>query len=214
MVFYANTSCFYFIAIDVMQKNCEYCGSTFTFQRNTRKYCSDNCKQMAYFTRNGFTLANNSAIISATRSTRCASPIVTVKDVKYSSLNDLKNGKNQNDNTVNKRELEKVMEYAKCLLRNLLHLSEHQHVERDTFLEFTATWSQFVRWRSFKRAELQFLHYSLMLELETKLNALAKTHKLSDLIEISLSQELRYQLNDSLDEMRCSSNIKFNEIRF
>lgn len=106
------------------------------------------------------------------------------------------------------------MECSKCLIRNLLHLSGHQHIERDTFLEFTATWSQFVQWRSFKRAESRFPYYSLMLELEAKLNTLAKTHRQSDLIEISLSQELNDQLNDSLDEMEYSRNIKFNEIRF
>jgi hypothetical protein len=170
---------------------------------------------MAYFSRNGFTHAHQSVTKSVSGSS-CANvkESVTVKDVKYSTHNGLKNDKNYDNNTVNERELEKVMEYAKCLIRNLLHLSGHHHVERDTFFEFTATWSQFVRWRSFKRSELQFPHHSLMLELETKLNTLAKAHRLSDLIEINLSQELSDQLNDSLDEMLYSRNIKFNEIRF
>jgi hypothetical protein len=215
MVFYANTFCFYFIAIAVMQKNCEYCGSLFTFQRNTRKYCSDNCKQMAYFSRNGFTPANGSVTKSVSTGFRGhANKFVTVKDVKHSLHNCLKNDKNHESNTANERELERIMEYAKCLIQNLLHLSGHQHVERDTFLELSATWSQFVRWRFFKRTELQFSHYSLMLELETKLNTLAKAHRQSDLIEISFSQELSDQLNDIVDEMEYIRNIKFNEIRF
>lgn len=201
-----------------MQKNCAYCGSPFSFQRNTRKYYSDNCKQMAYFSRNGFIPAHKAITKSVSTGSQAPAKesviVKDVKDVKYAMLNGLKNDKNHEDSTINEHELEKVMEYAKCLIRNLLHLSGHQHIERDTLLEFTATWSQFIHWRYFKRAELQFPHYSLMLEMEAKLMALAKAHKESDLIEISLSQELNNQLNDSLDEMEYSRNIKFNEIRF
>jgi hypothetical protein len=170
---------------------------------------------MAYFSRNGFIpvhKSNTKSVGTGSRSNTEES--VTVKDVKYATLNGLKNVKNRGDNTLNERELEKVMEYAKCLIRNLPHLSGHQYIERDPFLEFTATWSQLVRWRSFKRTELRFPHYSLMLGLEGKLNALARAHRQSDLIEFCLSQELSDQLNDSLDEMGYFRNIKFNEIRF
>lgn len=198
-----------------MQKNCAYCGNPFSFQRNTRKYCSDNCKQMAYFSRNGFIPAHESLAKSVSTSSRTnAEESVTVKDVKYSTHSGHKNDKNRVEIAVNERELEKVMEYAKCLIRCLLHLSEYQRIERDTFLEFTATWSQFVRWHSFKRAELRFPHYSFMLGLEAKLNTLATAHKQSDLIEISLSQELSNQLIDSMNELKCFRSIKFKEIRF
>ncbi len=170
---------------------------------------------MAYFSRNGFTPAHRSITKSVSKSYHAnAEESFTVKDVKYASLNGIENDKNHEEFTVNERELEKVKEYAKCLIRNLLHLTDHQHVERDTLLELTATWSQFVRWRSFKRTESQFLHHSLMLELEGKLNALVKACMQSDLIEISLSSELNDQLNDSLDEMKFFKNIKFDEIRF
>lgn len=36
-----------------MQKDCEYCRKRFDGRRSNRKYCSDNCKQMAYYRRNG-----------------------------------------------------------------------------------------------------------------------------------------------------------------
>lgn len=170
---------------------------------------------MAYFSRNGFIPAHGAITKSvSTGSQAPAEESVIVKDVKYAMLNGLKNDKNYEDRTISERELEKVMEYAKCLIRNLLHLSGHQHIERDVLLEFTATWSQFIRWRYFKRAELQFPPHSLMLEMEAKLMALARAHKESDLIEISLSQNLSDQLNDCLDEMKYFRNIKFNEIRF
>lgn len=170
---------------------------------------------MAYFSRNGFIPAHGAIAKSVSTGTQIPTEkSVIVKDVKYAMPNGLKNSKNHEDSTIDEREVEKVMEYAKCLIRNLLHLSGHQYIERDTLLEFTATWSQLIHWRSFKRAELQFPHYSLMFEMEAKLMALVKAHKESDLIEISLSQELNNQLNDSLDEMEYSKNIEFNEIRF
>ena len=43
-----------------MEKDCLYCGTHFTAQRASKKYCSDNCKQMAYFKRNGLVLSGGS----------------------------------------------------------------------------------------------------------------------------------------------------------
>ncbi len=61
------------------QRACEYCGDLFTFIRATKKYCSDNCKQMAYFTRNGLVPVHE---LGSDRPRP-----VTVKDVKYGSPN-------------------------------------------------------------------------------------------------------------------------------
>jgi hypothetical protein len=40
-------------------KHCEHCGNGFTSKRNTKKYCTDNCKQMAYLKRNGLLLSGH-----------------------------------------------------------------------------------------------------------------------------------------------------------
>jgi|GEM_PF-5710403 len=63
-------------------KECEYCGKTFTSQRSSRKYCSDNCKQMAYYKRNGLVLANISGYDSHSLLEK---EYRSVKDVKYDS---------------------------------------------------------------------------------------------------------------------------------
>ena len=42
-----------------MHNNCEYCQKPFRAKRITRKYCSDNCKQLAYFKRNGMVFGMN-----------------------------------------------------------------------------------------------------------------------------------------------------------
>ena len=191
-----------------MQKNCLYCGNPFSFQRNTRKYCSDNCKQMAYFSRNGFTPAHGS-------SHKCDNlDYAIVKDVKYAGANSLEDDKNDDDTALSTHDIETIAVNAKCLIRNLLRLSRHQYVKRNSFLEFAATWSQLVRWRSFKKAESRLPHHALVLELEGKLTALAKAHKENDLIELTLSQELNDQLEDALDELKGIRKIKFSEIRF
>lgn len=199
-----------------MQKNCAYCGSSFSFQRDTKKYCSDNCKQMAYFSRNGFIPAHGSITKSAKRNSNAGmNECVSVKDVKYLTLDGAKNDINEREeNAINEREIQKVMEYAKCLIRNLLHLADYRQVERETIFELVAAWSQFVRWGHFRRAGSKFEYHSLMMELDIKLNGLAKAHKQSDLIEISLSLELTNQLRHCLDEMGQYHTIKFSEIRF
>lgn len=45
-----------------MEQDCLYCQAHFISKRASRKYCSDNCKQMAYFKRNGLILSGNSEI--------------------------------------------------------------------------------------------------------------------------------------------------------
>lgn len=43
-----------------MAKCCEFCGRGIEgFKRNTRKYCDDNCKQLAYYARQGMTWGKN-----------------------------------------------------------------------------------------------------------------------------------------------------------
>jgi len=42
-----------------MTTTCLHCGSPMQSQRNTKKYCSDNCKQLAFYKRNGLALVNN-----------------------------------------------------------------------------------------------------------------------------------------------------------
>ena len=71
-----------------MEKNCTYCNTHFTAKRNSRKYCSDNCKQMAYFKRNGLILSGKTEIgflkyetpvIVKEDTVKCNSPIPEVK---------------------------------------------------------------------------------------------------------------------------------------
>ena len=64
-----------------MQNNCEYCGDPFKAKRVTRKYCSDNCKQLAYFKRNGMVFGINGVKTEDTVKNFTITPIVndTVK---------------------------------------------------------------------------------------------------------------------------------------
>jgi hypothetical protein len=197
-----------------MQKNCAYCGNLFSFQRNTRKYCSDNCKQMAYFSRNGFIPVNEShanAIISGLQNN--ATSTATVKDVKYSKRNGFKGDEIGTYKESKEDQRERIMECSKCLIRNLLNLSDHERIERGTFMELAATWSQFVRWYAKQNSTVDFQH-DLMAELDQKLCVLAKAHRQSDFIEVMLSERLKDQLEDSLTEMAHIQNIKFVDIRF
>ena len=41
-------------------KACDYCSTQFQFLRRRAKFCSNNCKQMAYYVRKGLVLTNPS----------------------------------------------------------------------------------------------------------------------------------------------------------
>lgn len=45
-----------------MKKKCLYCDADIDCKRLTKKYCNDNCKQLAYFKRNGLQLSNKAGI--------------------------------------------------------------------------------------------------------------------------------------------------------
>ena len=77
-----------------MGNNCVYCGTYFEAKRSHKKYCSDNCKQMAYFTRNGFTFsgANHSVLNGKTNSFSKEDNTLAFKEensnVKYDSTSE------------------------------------------------------------------------------------------------------------------------------
>jgi len=59
-----------------MESTCLYCGGHFTAIRSSKKYCSDNCKQMAYFKRNGLVLSGTTEVEQSLQV-----PVVIVKPV-------------------------------------------------------------------------------------------------------------------------------------
>lgn len=73
-----------------MESTCLYCGGHFTAIRSSKKYCSDNCKQMAYFKRNGLVLSGTTEVEPSLQV-----PLVNVKpsiigevNVKYDNEKD------------------------------------------------------------------------------------------------------------------------------
>lgn len=65
-----------------MESTCLYCGGHFTAIRSSKKYCSDNCKQMAYFKRNGLVLSGTTEAEPSLQV-----PIVNVKPVTTDEVN-------------------------------------------------------------------------------------------------------------------------------
>jgi hypothetical protein len=66
-----------------MEKNCLYCEAHFTTNRRNKKYCSGNCKQIAYLKRNGLIF---SGISEATHVKYDAPTIVKEQNVKHPSM--------------------------------------------------------------------------------------------------------------------------------
>lgn len=59
-----------------MESTCLYCEGHFTAIRSSKKYCSDNCKQMAYFKRNGLVLSGTTVVEPSLKV-----PVVSIKPV-------------------------------------------------------------------------------------------------------------------------------------
>lgn len=106
------------------------------------------------------------------------------------------------------------MMYAKCLIRNLLQLSRFEYIERDTFMEFTATWTQFTGWHTFRKTRSNFSFYDLFVQLAPKLLAIAKSNSENDLVDLVLSEDLTDELGQELTSMGDVLDITFERIRF
>lgn len=69
-----------------MKRKCEHCDSEYECKRLTKKYCSDNCKQLAYFKRNGFQKVENYVITKADQSSALG---IETKSIQEEILNDI-----------------------------------------------------------------------------------------------------------------------------
>ena len=64
-----------------MESTCLYCEGHFTAIRSSKKYCSDNCKQMAYFKRNGLVLSGTTDVEPSLKV-----PVVSIKPVNTNEV--------------------------------------------------------------------------------------------------------------------------------
>jgi len=64
-----------------MESTCLYCEGHFTAIRSSKKYCSDNCKQMAYFKRNGLVLSGTTEVEPSLQV-----PVVSVKSINTNEV--------------------------------------------------------------------------------------------------------------------------------
>jgi len=53
-----------------MTSTCQYCNKAFSGERRTKKYCNDNCRQMAYLSRKGFSVDGMDSVKPITEATR------------------------------------------------------------------------------------------------------------------------------------------------
>lgn len=78
-----------------MTNNCDYCKTPFRGERSTKKYCSDNCRQMAYLSRKGYLIKANVSGVKDSVTVDTVNP--NVKDIFYDSTvkysNDIKDVK-------------------------------------------------------------------------------------------------------------------------
>lgn len=74
-----------------MEKDCIYCGTNFTAIRSSKKYCSDNCKQMAYFKRNGLILSG----VAETSNLKYEKPVIAKSEIRTPNVQPIVKEKKQ-----------------------------------------------------------------------------------------------------------------------
>lgn len=184
-----------------MIKQCEYCGETFVCQRISRKYCSDNCKQMAYYKRNGFTPAGEqrSGKLYSPQPPTSQSGDEGFDSVKY--VNDVKHTVKLVHFTLGKREYKYVLKCFKGLLQDLLKLATQEESSYTEFLEIVEGLTRLVRSQEFKALPQSFNYHTLIKELQEKMALLVKTYPDESTILFRLSDKRKILLTSVFDEL-------------
>ncbi|MBA3706041.1 MAG: hypothetical protein H0W84_09125, partial [Bacteroidetes bacterium] len=168
-----------------MNNNCLYCGAPFKAKRTTKKYCSDNCKQLAYFKRNGMVFGMNGTNEDAVKN-YTVKPIVKELCIKPENAKDLyakTDSVKQNDSL--KKQSPVIVKETDSILRQ--GLKENQ--------EATAILSE---------KQLQELIYRISLSLDAKIiNAIAIVKQELDVKYASLYGKPELTQNTKVEALLC-----------
>ncbi len=176
-----------------MTTTCQYCGTPMQALRSTRKYCSDTCKQLAFYKRNGLALAdaetntltgNEPAVLQAEAKTDVDKPdyMIRQQDQPYQQVYsrlleavqeclDSNNytfvfeNPDQYWGTYAIQPVKWVSLRLRCLLENMLRLSNMPSIPNETLVLLRDSFADMVAARPYRQLPADYPYTALVKEI-------------------------------------------------
>lgn len=201
-----------------MSTTCHYCGKAMQAQRSTRKYCSDNCKQLSFYKRNGLLLAGIDTAEETVLSTSLYEEDVAVMEPKImkelpkekeeyqyidsSLITEIENCLSCNHLDMFQRPQQYWSSYTlpsikwvsirlRCLLENLLRLSCVPAVNFETLDALKEAFCDIAASTEFRKLPASYPYANTIKELAQKLTGITKAMKpgQSTLLRLTLTRK-------------------------
>ncbi|WP_143708767.1 hypothetical protein [[Flexibacter] sp. ATCC 35208] len=176
-----------------MTTTCQYCGTPMQALRSTRKYCSDTCKQLAFYKRNGLALAD-----AETNTLTGNEPAVLLEEAKTDADKSdyIIRQQDQSYKRVHSRLLEAVQECLdsnnftfafenpeqywgtyvmqpvkwvslrlRCLLENILRLSNMPSIPNETLVLLRDSFADMVAARPYRQLPADYPYTALVKDI-------------------------------------------------
>jgi len=220
-----------------MEKECARCGKPFQSKRDTKKFCSETCKQYAYLIRHGLdierlrTVNNVNDTINVNNNATAKAHIKMEEKITFERpliINLIENGMNnqphldsvigQPDNYWNSNDalIVKWMNMRlKCILHNLIKLSYKEKVFPATFFALSEALMQLVRSNQYKLLPKNYPYSFFIQQMAEKIKAIAEQSNYYGEVKLPLSQKKKAEYIVILYNLSNLTPLrKFNELKF
>ncbi len=220
-----------------MEKECARCGKPFQSKRDTKKFCSETCKQYAYLIRHGLdierlrTVNNVNDTINVNNNTTANSHIKTEEKITFERpliinlIEDCMNNQHHLDSMIahpdnywnsNDALIVKWMNMRlKCILHNLIKLSYKAKVFPATFLALSNALMQLVRSNQYKMLPKNYPYSFFIQQMSEKIKAIAEQSNYYGEVKLPLSQKKKAEYIVILYNLSNLTPLrKFNELKF
>lgn len=212
-----------------MEKQCERCGNNFQSKRDTKKFCSETCKQYAYLIRHGLNIPRlhivNNDNDSNQQLFKMENKISFEQPHIIKLIEDYLNKQNHLDSMIANPDLywnkndALIIKWGnmrlKCILHNLIRLSYKPKVFPATLSALSEAMTQFVRSNKFRLLPENYPYKFFVKQLTEKMREVAgQSINYSD-VKLPLSQRRKAEFIAILYNLSSLTPLrKFSELTF
>ena len=212
-----------------MEKQCERCGNTFQSKRDTKKFCSETCKQYAYLIRHGLNIPRlhivsnvndtNQQHFKMEEKISFEQPhIIKLIENILNNQRDLDSMIANPDSYWNKSDALAIKwsnMRLKCILHNLIRLSYKPKVFPATLSALSEAMAQFVRSNKYRLLPENYPYKFFIKHLTEKIREVAEQSINYSEIKLPLSQRKKAEFIAILYNLSALTPLrKFSELTF
>lgn len=212
-----------------MEKQCERCGNIFQSKRDTKKFCSETCKQYAYLIRHGLNIPRlhivNNVNDNKQEHLNMEENIIFEQPLIIKLIEDYMNNQRDLDSMISNPDsywskndalmIKWVNMRLKCILHNLIRLSYKPKVFPATLSALSGAMMQFVRSNKYRLLPENYPYKFFIKQLTEKIKEVTEQSINYSEIKLPLSQRRKAEFIAILYNLSSVTPLrKFSELTF